>query len=882
MKKITGILIVMISCLLFACSAFAADGTELTDNQREAISILNDLNIIQDVTEEEAAAPVTRGEFAKMIVGVMGGTEHLSPSPKRIYIDIPADNEMAAYVEYLYNYGIMKGFGNAQFNPDDEITIYQAVKVVVSMLGYAEWADDEGGYPDGYYKIASNNKLVRGISGRGESQITLADAAVLIKNVLENDNYLVTTGYENGRPVTENNNGKDYMGYVLNTYKYTGIVEACGNSSLYSSEASLKTDVCRIGGELFNTGDIDVSQYLGMKVTAYYKSIDDEHKILHITVEKENNIVEVKDEDIDKAGKSVFTYRENGRTKRLSIASDAIYVYNGKILDVVADSDLDVTNGFVKFISNDDDDEYDVVIIKEFETFVVEKAVSTDSLLIFKYDRGELDLDADGNIQSAYYENGEPAEFSNITTGSVLSIAMSKNISGELFAEIYIANNKVEGSAAVLDDEGVTLSDGTVYAYTDEYKMRLEENQSNTYLPTIGNEGVFYIDYFGKLAAYTVSSASKQYGYVVKCWYDEHEGSALRLFTRDGEFKEFEIPDKLKFNGKSTKAETITELLAQSGENGTIHQLIVYKSNASEEVTEIRTAENKQDSNYYIVSDDEFVLNDHVKNKQGEEAGQRFYKNMAEDKPYCFVDGKTVHFLIPTDKSREKDYKVASKLSTTDVSVPKPVYVYDVEKGGNIGALVTNTASDGKYGTPCIVDKVLYAVNDEDETGRMIQFIGGATAFASNEVKYTMPKNRTDGQKWNSLVPEYANYTIDDLKRGDVIQYTTLNNEIDEIRFVVKSDNIGPIRVDDDNIQLNGNMVADIISVSENGRTAIVRYMNRFGNEIYQTMLVNGTVYRYDSSDGRVYNSSTSDLREGDRVLINSYWWSPKLVVIFR
>ena len=77
-------------------------------------------------------------------------------------------------------------------------------------------------------------------------------------------------------------------------------------------------------------------------------------------------------------------------------------------------------------------------------------------------------------------------------------------------------------------------------------------------------------------------------------------------------------------------------------------------------------------------------------------------------------------------------------------------------------------------------------------------------------------------------------------------------------------------------------MIADVISVADNGRTAVVKYVDRYGAEQYQSMLVNSTTYRYDSSDGEIYNSSASDLREGDRVLINSYWWSPKLVVIFR
>lgn len=106
--------------------------------------------------------------------------------------------------------------------------------------------------------------------------------------------------------------------------------------------------------------------------------------------------------------------------------------------------------------------------------------------------------------------------------------------------------------------------------------------------------------------------------------------------------------------------------------------------------------------------------------------------------------------------------------------------------------------------------------------------------------------------------------------------------KVEMLRVIVRVDDIGPIRIDGDNIQLNGNMIADVISVADNGRTAIVKYVDRNGAEQYQSMLINSTTYRYDSSDGEIYNSSASDLREGDRVLINSYWWSPKLVVIFR
>lgn len=883
MKKYITAFIVSLILLFTVNSVLAQGGGNLTDRQKEAISLLNDLGIFQYVSEEDAENTVTRAEFAEIIVTAMGGDD-LSAYPKRIFTDVPADNEYAPCIEYLYERGIMSGFDNAQFRPDENVTIAQAVTVAVSLMGYSDWAKEQGGYPNGYYSIAVSNNLLRGVSSKIDDEVTFADAAVILANVLESDSYLRITGYKNGYPVKEDENGKTYMGYVLGVYKYTGILEAYGDTSLYDSSSHYDSDVCIVGGEMFNTNDKDVSEYLGMKVTVYYESHKGEYRILHILIDDKNKVTEVDSEDIsEQTTTRIFQYYDNNKLKKINISDDAVYIYNGKTLDIASDEDLISENGFVRLISNNGDSKYNVVIIKDFNTFIVDKAIATDSILNFRYGRGSLDLSDSGGIAVKYYEDDKEADFSNITTGSVLSVALSKNLIGDALAEIYISNNKITAVANSMDDEGVVLNDGARYEFTKEYEQRLAENEANTYKPALGSEGEFYIDYFNKLAAYKIIAASKQYGYVVKCWYDEHEGSAIRLFTSDGNFEEYELAKKITLNGVSTKREEIPDLLRQSGENNTIYQLIIYKTNSSGAVREIKTAVNKTNELYYIASDEEFVLNAHPKNDAGEPAGLRFYKNMAENRPFAFVDGQTVQFMVPTDKDNEKAYKIATKLSSTDTSVPAPVYIYDAGAAGNIGAIVTNTASEGKYSTPCIIDKVLRAVNEESEEGILLEFVGGTSVFAGKDIIYDQPV-RSDSKgsnNWRSRV-DYMNVTIDDLKRGDVIEYTTSNGEVEMLRVIVRVDDIGPVRIDGDNIQLNGNMIADIISVSDNGRTALVYYVDRFGNERYQTMLVNGTVYRYESSDGEVYNSSTADLRKGDRVLINSYWWSPKVVVIFR
>ena len=70
---------------------------------------------------------------------------------------------------------------------------------------------------------------------------------------------------------------------------------------------------------------------------------------------------------------------------------------------------------------------HDTVIIKDYETFIVDKAIATDSLLYFKYDKGSLDLSSESNINAKYFAEVKRLIFQVFQQGSILSIAMSKN-----------------------------------------------------------------------------------------------------------------------------------------------------------------------------------------------------------------------------------------------------------------------------------------------------------------------------------------------------------------------------------------------------------------------------------------------------------------------
>ena len=881
MKKIISLLTVAL-CLIAMSGAVTAEGNDsLTPRQSIAISLLNDIGIFSEVSEESAGETVTRADFAQVVVRMLGAEDELSTAPRRIYTDVLPDNEAAASIEYLYDKGIMVGYEEANFKPDGIITVGEAVKVMVIITGYSTWAENAGGFPGGYYSLDVTSNMLKGVNGAMTEGISYADAAVMVQNVLESRDYVQTTGYDGRGPVTSKTNDKDFMSCKLDIYRYTGIVEAYGDTALSGNDESYKANTVKIGGELLEDGGIDFSEYIGMLVKVYYKADDKNgNHALHVDIDSKTSYIDIKDIDIsDNTSKSQIQYYVDGKTKQAKISDDAMFICNGKRLDVVTNEDLHVGNGSLRLISNDADKSYDVVIIESYETLIVDKTIAVDCGVSLKYGKGTLDFDDD--YKTTYYIDGEKTDFSSITSGSVLSVAFSKNTTGDVLAKVYISNNQVTGKAVSLYDgnkRGVELEDGSKYNFTDEYELRIEEGESNTYQPTLNEDGTFYIDYFNQCAAFVLLVESKNYAYVVKCWYDPNEEDGLiRLFTKEGEFREFGYADNINVNGEKKNKADIPKILKASGEKGTVNQLIVYTaSEDGEKITKIQTATDKTTEDYYISAENEFIMNAHPKNDQGVECGVRFYKNMAENRPYSFVNGKTVQFMIPADRSKEKQYKVVTKLSSTDVSLPAPLYFYDAGAGGSLGAIVSNTTSESNYNTPVIIDKVIEAVDEDGEECKLLQFVGGSSEYVDPDVLYYQP-----GGNWAQRV-DYSNVTVDNLKKGDVIEYTTSNERINQIRVVVRVDDVGPIRINGDHIQKSGNMIADVISVSDNGRTALVRYVNSDGKEINQTMLVNGTTYRYDSNSGEVYNSSSADLREGDRILINSFWWSPKLVVIFR
>lgn len=82
---------------------------------------------------------VTRAQFAKMLV--MASTYRSSVSESNnvaVFADVPAENEYAAYIRTAAEQGWMTGYLGGRFKPDEAVTMQEASRAVLALLGYQD------------------------------------------------------------------------------------------------------------------------------------------------------------------------------------------------------------------------------------------------------------------------------------------------------------------------------------------------------------------------------------------------------------------------------------------------------------------------------------------------------------------------------------------------------------------------------------------------------------------------------------------------------------------------------------------------------------------------------------------------------------------------
>ena len=197
-KRFLAAVLAALLCAGLVPSASAAF-TDVTDPEvAQAVEVLSGLGIVSgDGTGAYYPdSGLTRSQFCKLIVLTEGhGDSVASSAYKTLFSDVPASRWDAPYVNLAYSEGLVAGYGNGTFGPDDGVTVSQAVTIALRLLGYTD-ADIGPFWPEDYLSRAEELGLLEGISSDGDHLLTRGEAAVLLYTLLTMD----TT---QGRPLYE-------------------------------------------------------------------------------------------------------------------------------------------------------------------------------------------------------------------------------------------------------------------------------------------------------------------------------------------------------------------------------------------------------------------------------------------------------------------------------------------------------------------------------------------------------------------------------------------------------------------------------------------------------------------------------------------------------
>lgn len=129
------------------------------------MSILNENGIIVGYPDGNLHEDdeITRAEFAAVLCRAMGyenETENDDLKQKNYFPDVTAEHWAAGYVNFAYENGAISGFPDGNFYPEEKVTNEQVIKMLIGEWGYSDEAEKNGGYPNGYMKVAKEHGVL--------------------------------------------------------------------------------------------------------------------------------------------------------------------------------------------------------------------------------------------------------------------------------------------------------------------------------------------------------------------------------------------------------------------------------------------------------------------------------------------------------------------------------------------------------------------------------------------------------------------------------------------------------------------------------------------------------------------------------------------------
>jgi len=786
---ITIIIAFVITLSVFNVNVYSSEKTDYS----EAIEITSQLEIFMD-EDFRPKSNITRAEAAAVITRLMGYNYNELPTGKSEFYDVSEAHWAVPYINKLQISNIMTGDGKGYFNPDDNITFNQMVKILMSIAGYGKFAEVNGGYPEGYNKLAADNKLFQGIAVKGDNYITREETAKLIYNSFDIEVVLVSGS--SGSIMEYDTDGTTVLEKYMNIYKTEGIIKA-NSYTRTAGKGAVHEGRIELNGVTYGIGNTEADKYIGCNVMAYYKSDDDDEYIAAV-IPRKNEIYEITAEDFVSYEDNYITYElESGKIKKYKISETPDVIFNGEYKENPLDEYFEITDGNVTLIDNNSDGVCDVINIRYAVTYFLNTVGESEFVLKDMYGQDYIDYEKwkDDKFIEITLDGAvvEPSELQKYDVLDIYPSEVKKNGQNIVadpknsnIIEITVTRNTVEGKISSVSEEYVVI-DESEYGFTGAYELAMKTGEAQKIVASY--EGTFCLNSYGKIAGwkYSDSDAHGTYLYITKARYntefiedDDATVIVRALNISENEWENYECKNRIKLNGSSrSKAAAIMEALMYNPNkavqtNSFVPQLVAVKFN---------------DDGLIISMDTAYVGINENKNEtlSLDLQATMYYKNYTLDSQVAIptngvriikvpASGALADRNVVTGTSVEDEYRLYSYPPfSPDKIYPIDVYNLNDVMASNLmvyySAQQKENTSIGYYTVYMMVDGTYVALNDEDEVATYIKgYVNGS--IASYEVSDECQSD-----------PKL-------LSKGDVIYMNSESGKVNYYKQVLDAENI--------------------------------------------------------------------------------------------
>ena len=193
MKKVLSIVLslVLVICMMpvmaFAGSNDAVYSDIAGEKCEGAVNVLSALGVV-DGYENGTYKPeqtVTRAEMAKLVITALG-MDSYATATKSSYSDMANAQWAIPVVEYATNLGIIEGVGGGRFSPGNPVTYEQAATMIVRAIGFTTACNEMNGtWPAIYVQKATALGLFENVEGNNYGTgANRGDVAIMLYNAL--------------------------------------------------------------------------------------------------------------------------------------------------------------------------------------------------------------------------------------------------------------------------------------------------------------------------------------------------------------------------------------------------------------------------------------------------------------------------------------------------------------------------------------------------------------------------------------------------------------------------------------------------------------------------------------------------------------------------